>query len=97
MCREWGDPLKIERATERLGWWLSSFAIVLTLLLTAGMFFSIRLFIQLGQTRSLSLPSKIRGSCPYALVVLFDVVVAYQHFQVKRIRRHFAEREDIFR
>lgn len=32
----------------------------------------------------------------YALVVLFDIVVAYQHFQIKKMRRHFAEREDLF-
>jgi two-component system, cell cycle sensor histidine kinase and response regulator CckA len=62
-----------------------------------GLFTSIRLLIWPTPGQALSSPLRITILALYALVVLFDIVVAYQHFQIKKIRRHFAEREDLFR
>ena len=45
----------------------------------------------------MSSPLRITILALYALLVLFDIVVAYQHFQIKKIRHRFAEREDLFR
>jgi PAS domain S-box-containing protein len=89
--------LTIQKATERLGWWLSSSAVILSLLLTGALFTSIRLFLWPAPGHAESTPLRVTIFTLYALVVLFDIVVAYQHFQIKKMRRHFAQREDLFR
>jgi PAS domain S-box-containing protein len=84
--------------SERRQWWLSSSAIVVSLILTSGIV-------------SILLPSMIPelGPSYYAfdtdiavhslvgIILLFDIYVVFQQMQLSRIRKRLAEREELFR
>jgi PAS domain S-box-containing protein len=80
---------------DRREWWLWAFAVTVTLALTLcilgltwpGFLLSTREALQ-------SLREWVRGLA--ALVLLFDIYTVYQHFQIQRIRRQLAEREQLF-
>jgi PAS domain S-box-containing protein len=82
---------------ERREWWLWSFAVIITLLLTAGIAsFALPL---LGSETDGSYRVNIQQSSRalLGLVLLFDIYSMYQQFQIHRIRRQLMSRDDIFR
>src|ERR1700730_7251680 len=80
---------------ERREWWLWASAIVVTLLLTAGMASFSYLFEQSDPNFSFYLRQSVRGLV--GLVFLFDLYTIYQQIQIQRIRRQLSEREELYR
>jgi PAS domain S-box-containing protein len=80
---------------ERRQWWLWASAIVVSLLLTAGMASFSYLFEQSDPTFSFTLRQSVRGLV--GLVFLFDLYTIYQQLQIQRIRRQLSERDEMFR
>src|SRR5580704_4906869 len=80
---------------ERRQWWLWASAIVITLLLTAGMASFSYLFEQSDPNFSFTLRQSVRGLV--ALVFLFDLYTIYQQILIQRIRRQLSEREELYR
>jgi two-component system, cell cycle sensor histidine kinase and response regulator CckA len=84
------------RRAERREWWLWLAAIIVTLLLTAGVLSFIVPELEEQQDVSwLSLPAAVRGLI--AIVLLFDVYTIYQQWELHRIRRRLFQREELFR
>ena len=83
------------RQVEGREWWLWGSAVAVTLVLTFGIF-SLALpgLHSPDDTYSLNLKEWVRGLA--ALVLLFDIYTIYQRRQLQRIRRQWAEREQIF-
>jgi len=88
-------PLAILQKLDRREWWLWGFAVVVTLVLTAGI-----VSLTFPQLRPDSeaywadLKDWVRGLA--ALVLLFDVYTMYQQLLLQRIRRKLAERDQLF-
>src|SRR5690242_8527197 len=80
---------------ERRQWWLWAAAIIVTLLLTAGMASFSYLFEQSDPNFSLSLRESVRGLV--GLVFLFDLYTIHQQVQIQRIRRQLSERDELYR
>jgi len=80
---------------ERRQWWLWASAIVITLLLTAGMASFSFLFDQSDPAFSLTLRDSVRGLV--GLVFLFNLYTIYQQIQIHRIRRQLIDQEQMFR
>ena len=85
------------RKIERREWWLWVTAIVITLLLTAGIlsFALPSLPFSVIRFDPAELTTAVRGLV--AMVLLFDIYTIYQQLQIYRIRRQLAEREELFR
>ncbi|HEY6903002.1 MAG TPA: PAS domain S-box protein [Candidatus Acidoferrales bacterium] len=85
------------RRIERREWVLWSFAILVTLLLCAGLasFIFPMLHEQAQQFDTLHLSLAIRGLV--GLVLLFDIYTIYQQLQIFRIRHELVRREELFR
>jgi len=83
------------RQVEGREWWLWGSAVAVTLALTFGIL-SLALpgLHSPDDTYSLNLKEWVRGLA--ALVLLFDIYTIYQRRQLQRIRRQWAEREQIF-
>ena len=84
------------RQLEGREWWLWAFAVLVTLVLTAGIvsltFFSDRE----GSNPSYwsDLRDWVRGLA--ALVLIFDIYTMYQHLQLQRMRRELVEHDQLF-
>jgi len=78
---------------EKLQWWLWACAIVVTLLLTAGMVSFSFLFQVTDPQYSVTLRDSVRGLV--GLVFLFDLYIIYQQLQIHRIRGQLTEQEEI--
>jgi two-component system cell cycle sensor histidine kinase/response regulator CckA len=83
------------RQVERRQLWLWATAIVVTLLLTAGLASFSYLFEQSGPHSSFYLHQTVRGLV--ALVILFDLYIIYQQLEIQRMRRQLNEREELYR
>lgn len=87
-------PLPIRQIDAR-EWWLWIFAVAVTLVLVAGIvaitFPGLRVG---GATDWFDLKEAVRGLA--GLVILFDIYTLFQHFQLQRIRRTLAERDQLF-
>ncbi len=79
---------------EKLQWWLWACAILVTLLLTAGMASFSFLFRDSDPQYSFTLRDSIRGLV--GLVFLFDLYTIYQQVEIHRIRRQLSEQEEMF-
>jgi len=81
---------------ERRQWWLWVSAIVVTLLLTIGIFsFTFPfLFNQITPFYDFNLNLSVRGLI--GVVLLFDIYSIYQHLQIHRVRRQLQESERLF-
>jgi PAS domain S-box-containing protein len=79
---------------EKLQWWLWACAIVVTLLLTAGMASFSFLYWDSDPQYSFTLRDSIRGLV--GLVFLFDLYTIYQQLEIHRIRRQLSEQEEMF-
>src|SRR5450755_96334 len=84
------------RRIEGREWWLWGFAVAVTLVLTLGIIsFTFPWFHwQTDASYWFDLREWVRGLA--ALVLLFDFYTIYQHFQLQRIRRQLAERDQLF-
>jgi PAS domain S-box-containing protein len=83
------------RKVERRQWWLWASAIVITLLLTAGMASFALLFDQSDPGFSFTFRESVRGLV--GLIFLFDLYTIYQQIQIHRIRRQLTDQEQMFR
>jgi two-component system, cell cycle sensor histidine kinase and response regulator CckA len=83
------------RTAEQRQWWLWASAIVITLLLTAGMASFSYLFDQSDPAFSLSLRESVRGLV--GLVFIFNLYTIFQQIQIHRIRRQLTDQEQMFR
>src|SRR3954447_5317769 len=84
------------RQVEWREWWLWGFAVLVTLVLTFGIL-SLTFpgfHLPTDNLYALSLKEWVRALA--ALVLLFDLYTVYQHFQLQKIRRELAERDQIF-
>src|SRR5438445_13431318 len=84
------------RHIEGREWWLWGFAVTVTLLLTAGIVF-LTFFDGHSENNPAywsDLQEWVRGLA--ALVLLFDIYTLYQNFQLQRVRRQLAERDELF-
>jgi len=95
-CKPHQVPLSFRRI-ERREWWLWASAIVVTLLLMAGLSSFILPVFRTGEDTFLQffLPQAVRGLV--GLVLIFDVYTIYQQLQIHRIRHQLVEREELFR
>jgi PAS domain S-box-containing protein len=84
------------RQIEGREWWLWGFAIAVTLALTLGIVSFTFPWFRWDTDASywFDLREWVRGLA--ALVLLFDFYTVYQHFQLHRIRRQLAERDQLF-
>jgi two-component system, cell cycle sensor histidine kinase and response regulator CckA len=91
------NPYSAMRKVERREWVLWTFAILVTLLLTAGIvsFIFPVMHQELGEFGVLHMNLAIRGLV--GLVLLFDVYTIYQQSQIYKIRKELVEREELFR
>jgi two-component system, cell cycle sensor histidine kinase and response regulator CckA len=87
----WGRVRHIERRQ----WWLWASAIVITLVLTAGMASFSFLFEQTDPLFSFTLRHSVRGLV--GLVFLFNLYTIYQQLQIHRMRRQLSDQEQMFR
>src|SRR5208282_168529 len=85
------------RRVERRQWWLSSFGILVTLLLTLGIVLVLLPALLPQLTSDYSLNTDLAVRALVGLVLIFDVYVSFQQLQIHRIRRQLAEREELFR
>lgn len=78
-------------------WWLWSFAVTITLLLTLALIsFSLPRFHTLAdESYWFNLGQAVRALA--GLVLLFDIYTMYQQIQIHRVRRELAERDELFR
>ena len=89
------SPLKV-RQIEGREWWLWGFAVLVTLALTAGIVF-LTFFDHDAHANAqywVDLKEAVRGLS--ALVLIFDIYTMWQHFQLQRIRRELADRDELF-
>ncbi|MGC1934195.1 MAG: PAS domain S-box protein, partial [Candidatus Acidiferrales bacterium] len=85
------------RHIEHRQWWLFSSGIVVTILLTLGII-SFALPVLDPQVNSYySVNTSLAIHALVGLVLLFDVYVVFQQFQIYRFRRRLGEREELFR
>ena len=79
------------RHIERREWWLWSYAVLVTILLTIAIatFAFPALLSQAGDAYSFSIIQAVRGLV--GLVLVFNVYVIYQQVQINRIRRQVTE------
>jgi len=82
---------------ERRDWWLWACAVLITLLLTAGIvsFGFPALLMRHHELNAAPLNDTILGLV--GLVLLFDMYTVYQHFQIQAVRKDVIEREEVFR
>ena len=93
-------PIKFSRAIgfrqlERSEWSLSSAAIAVTLLLTAGIASFAWEMLHSPDFQNSEFGIIVRGLT--AAVLLFDIYVIYQQMQLHRMRRHLLDREALFK
>ena len=84
------------RRAEGRQWWLSSTGIVVSLLLTIGIVsFVLPAFVP--GLEAYSMDTSLAAHALVGLVLLFDLYVVFQQFQLYRVRKQIAEREELFR
>lgn len=92
-----GEPLRTHlRQAERREWWLWSLAVLVTLLLTAGIasFLLPLLHAQVDPFYAFNQRLAARGLV--GAVLLFDIYTLYLQLQISRIRRRLSERDELF-
>lgn len=99
MRKEWMSGVSQSlraRELETREWWLWIFAVIVTLALATGIVALSFPGFQIGVDIWFwsDLRERIRGLA--GLVLLFDIYTIYQHFQLQRLRKQFAERNELF-
>jgi PAS domain S-box-containing protein/diguanylate cyclase (GGDEF)-like protein len=88
-------PLREIGKIEGREWWLWGFAVTVTVVLTVGIVALTLPESPLLDQDWFDLKEWVRGLA--ALVLMFDIYTVYQHWQLHRVRRHLAERDQLFR
>jgi two-component system, cell cycle sensor histidine kinase and response regulator CckA len=85
------------RVIERRDWWLWICAVLISLILTAGIvsFGFPELHLRHPAVNFSPLNDTILGLV--GLVLMFDIYTVYQHFQIQGMRKQLVEREELFR
>src|ERR1043166_7340019 len=83
------------RLIEKREWWLWATAVIVTLLLTAGILSFLPSLPHSGEgsDSSFLLPGAMWGLL--TMVLLFDLYAFYQQLQIHRMRRRLFEREEL--
>jgi PAS domain S-box-containing protein len=84
--------------SERRQWWLSSSAIIVSLILTSGIVSILlpSMIPELGPTYY-AFDTDIAVHSLVGIILLFDVYVVFQQLQLSRFRKQLAEKEELFR
>src|SRR5579863_3990706 len=82
---------------ERREWWLWATAVIITLLLTAGILSFLPLFLQSSEHSEYTFTLRRAMWGLLAIVLLYDLYTVYQQLQIHRMRRRLFEREELFR
>src|SRR2546430_16878936 len=81
---------------DRREWWLWSFVVVITLLLTGGIAsFALPLLHDTDSFYGFQIRQSAWGLL--GLVLLFDIYSLYQQFQIQSVRRQLTARDELFR
>src|ERR1700737_3760963 len=85
------------RGVERRDWWLWSWAVFISLVLTLAIisFVLPTLHARWSEFNSAPVSDTVLGLV--ALVLIFDIYTVYQHFQVQVVRKQLIMREELFR
>ena len=90
------SQVRLLQRIERREWWLWCTAVLITLLLTAGILSFLPVFSRSAETiQVFTVQGAMWGLV--GMVLLFDVYTIYQQLQIHRIRRRLFEREELFR
>src|SRR5579859_511836 len=84
------------REIDKREWWLWTFAVTVTIALVIGIITLSFPESHIGLKTWFwsDLRERVRGLA--ALVLLFDIYTVYQHFQLHRLRKQFAEKNELF-
>lgn len=84
------------REIDKREWWLWTFAVTVTIALVVGIITLSFPESHIGLRTWFwsDLRERVRGLA--ALVLLFDIYTVYQHFQLQRLRKQFAEKNELF-
>ena len=85
------------RHIERRQWWLFSSGIIVTILLTVGIISLALPVLNPGAGEYFPVDPDLAVHALLGLVLLFDVYVIFQQFQIYRFRQRVHEREELFR
>ena len=85
------------RRIERREWWLWATAVIITLLLTAGILSFLPLFLAANDRSEYMFTLRRAMWGLLGIVLLFDLYTVYQQVQIHRMRRRLFEREELFR
>jgi len=81
---------------EQREWWLWATAVIVTLLLTAGILSFLPVLLRLGEQTESVFPVRRAMWGLAGIVLLFDLYTVYQQLQLHRTRRRLFEREELF-
>lgn len=90
-------PMASARRIERRQWWLFSSGIIVTIVLTAGIISFALPVLNPGVSSYFSVDNSLAVHALVGLVLLFDVYVVFQQFQIYGFRKRVQEREELFR
>ena len=82
---------------EQREWWLWSLAVLVTLLLTAGIASFLMPFLHAQADSFYFLNLRLAARGLVGVVLLFDIYTLYQQLQISRMRRRLSERDELFR
>jgi len=85
------------RHIERREWWLWATAVMITLLLTAGILSFLPMLLQSNERSDYFFTLRRAMWGLLGMVLLFDVYTVYQQLQIHHMRRRLFEREELFR
>ena len=93
------EPVKTKdrlRRIEQREWWLWATAVIITLLLTAGILSFLPPLLHSGERSESALTLQRAMWGLVGIVLLFDLYTVYQQLQLHRTRRRLFEREELF-
>jgi two-component system, cell cycle sensor histidine kinase and response regulator CckA len=85
------------RGIERREWWLWATAVIVTLLLTAGILSFLPVLLSVNERSEYIFTLRRAMWGLLGIVLLFDFYTIYQQLQLHRMRRRLFEREELFR
>ena len=93
-----GEPVRTHlRQAERREWWLWSLAVLVTLILTAGIASFLLPFLHAQTDPFYTLNLRLAARGLVGAVLLFDIYTLYQQLQISRMRRRLSENDELFR
>src|SRR5882724_501155 len=84
------------RRIEQREWWLWATAVIITLLLTAGILSFLLPLLRSGEQSESAFTQQRAMWGLVGIVLLFDLYTVYQQLQLHRTRRRLFEREELF-